>query len=127
MYALGLLDDDKEWNDCLVWTNGKELRHIFVRSNYKLLSKDITSLQRKKLGLKNLKLTEQQIEAYTLFEIESILLKMGKSLRDIDGIALPDSSLIKDLGNRLVNEELDYDYEYLKMQHEKSFVTLNDC
>ncbi|XP_062080881.1 uncharacterized protein LOC133785677 [Humulus lupulus] len=33
-YALGLLDDDKEWIDCLteaaIWATGKELRHLFV-------------------------------------------------------------------------------------------------
>ncbi|XP_062075099.1 uncharacterized protein LOC133779118 [Humulus lupulus] len=33
-YALALLDDDKEWIDCLIeaaiWATGKELRHLFV-------------------------------------------------------------------------------------------------
>lgn len=33
-YALGLLDDDKEWIDCLteaaIWATGNELRHLFV-------------------------------------------------------------------------------------------------
>ena len=33
-YALGLLDDDKEWNDCLSkaaqWVSGNELRNLFV-------------------------------------------------------------------------------------------------
>ena len=33
-YALGLLDDDKEWNDCLskaaLWASGNELRNLFV-------------------------------------------------------------------------------------------------
>ncbi|XP_062119435.1 uncharacterized protein LOC133833654 [Humulus lupulus] len=47
--------------------------------------------------MNDLKLTEQQVEAYTLFEIESIMLKMGKSLKDIDGMPLPNPSLIRDL------------------------------
>ncbi|XP_058009732.1 uncharacterized protein LOC131183257 [Hevea brasiliensis] len=34
---------------------------------------------------------------------------MGKSLRDVDGMPLPDSSLIKDSGNCLLNEELEDD------------------
>ncbi|XP_059285058.1 uncharacterized protein LOC132038402 [Lycium ferocissimum] len=104
-YALGLLDDDKEWNDCLaeasIWATGNELRHLFVtilihcqvsdssmvwKNNYEILSEDIPALRRKRLRMKNLLLSQEQIEAYTLFEIESILLKMGKSLQDIDGM-----------------------------------------
>ncbi|KAH9668825.1 ATP-dependent DNA helicase [Citrus sinensis] len=124
-YALGLLDDDKEWIDCLtevaIWATGNELRHLFVtilihcqvsdapqlwKSNYTTLSEDITSLQRKKFRLKDLQLTD---------------------LRDIDGMPLPNSSLIRDSGNRLVNEELDYDRDQLKKLHEKSFAALNAC
>ncbi|KAK9190000.1 hypothetical protein WN943_018600 [Citrus x changshan-huyou] len=97
------------------------------KSNYTTLSEDITSLQRKRFRLKDLQLTEQQVEAYTLLEIETIMLKMGKSLRDIDGMPLPNSSLIRDSGNRLVNEELDYDRDQLKKLHEKSFAALNAC
>ncbi|XP_062085732.1 uncharacterized protein LOC133791836 [Humulus lupulus] len=145
-YALGLLDDDKEWIDCLteaaIWATGKELRHLFVtilihyqvsdasqlwKSNYIALSEDITSLQMKRFRMNDLKLTKQQVEAYTLFEIESIMLKMGKSLKDIDGMPLPNPSLIRDSGNRLVNEELDYDRDQLKILHEKSFAALNPC
>ncbi|XP_062104396.1 uncharacterized protein LOC133815593 [Humulus lupulus] len=145
-YALGLLDDDKEWIDCLteaaIWATGKELRHLFVtilihcqvsdasqlwKSNYIALSEDITSLQKKRFRMNDLKLTKQQVEAYTLFEIESIMLKMGKSLKDIDGMPLPNPSLIRDSGNRLVNEELDYDRDQLKILHEKSFAALNPC
>ncbi|XP_062099807.1 uncharacterized protein LOC133805653 [Humulus lupulus] len=145
-YALGLLDDDKEWIDCLteaaIWATGKELRHLFVtilihcqvsdasqlwKSIYIALSEDITSLQRKRFRMNDLKLTEQQVEAYTLFEIESIMLKMGKSLKDIDAMPMPNPSLIRDSGNRLVNEELDYDRDQLKILHEKSFAALNPC
>ncbi|KAM3234137.1 hypothetical protein P3L10_019496 [Capsicum annuum] len=129
-YALGLLEDDKEWNDCLAeaacWASGNELRNLFVtilihcqvsdsaklwRTNYEILSEDITSLQRERFQVKDLQLTEKQLEAYTLFELETILVKMGKSLKDIDGIPLPDSSLLSDRGSRLINKELDYDKE----------------
>ncbi|XP_059311363.1 ATP-dependent DNA helicase PIF1-like [Lycium ferocissimum] len=145
-YALGLLEDDKEWNDCLAeaacWASGNELRNLFVtilihcqvsdsyklwRTNYGILSEDIISLQRKRFQLKELQLTEKQVEAYTLFEIESILRKMGKSLKDIDGLPLPDSALMNETGNRLINEELDYDKGALKKVHDKSFALLNDC
>ncbi|KAH9667847.1 helitron like n domain-containing protein [Citrus sinensis] len=113
-YALGLLDDDKEWIDCLteaaIWATENELRHLFVT----ILIHYITSLQRKRFRLKDLQLTEQQVEAYTF-------------LRDIDGMPLPNSSLIRDSGNQLVNEELDYYCDQLKKLHEKSFAALNAC
>ncbi|ESR46081.1 hypothetical protein CICLE_v10003171mg, partial [Citrus x clementina] len=128
-YALGLLDDDKEWIDCLteaaIWATGNELRHLFVTILIHCQVSDASQLW--KSNYTNLQLTEQQVEAYTLLEIETIMLKMGKSLRDIDGMPLPNSSLIRDSGNRLVNEELDYDRDQLKKLHEKSFTALNAC
>ena len=62
-----------------------------------------------------------------LFEIETILLKIGKSLKDIHGIPLPDSTLMNDTGTSLINEELEYDKGFLKKVHDKSFALLNDC
>ncbi|MCD7462046.1 hypothetical protein HAX54_047657, partial [Datura stramonium] len=50
---------------------------------------------------------------------------MGKSLKDIDGMPLPDSALMNDRGKRLINEELDYDKGALKEMHDKSFALLN--
>ncbi|XP_074374103.1 uncharacterized protein LOC141714484 [Apium graveolens] len=104
-YALGLLDDDKEWIDCLneaaIWANGYELRNLFVtiliycqvsdasqlwKNTYTALSEDMTSLQRKRFRNKELQMTEEQVEAYTLVEIETLMQKLGKSLRDIDGM-----------------------------------------
>ncbi|KAH0705911.1 hypothetical protein KY289_010987 [Solanum tuberosum] len=112
-YALGLLDDDKEWNDCLSevaqWASGNELRHLFVTI------------------LMNCQLHTKQIEAYTLFKIESILLKMGRSLKDIEGMPLSDSALMRNVGNRLINEELDYDKDELQILHDQSLAMLNTC
>ncbi|XP_075088445.1 uncharacterized protein LOC107780595 [Nicotiana tabacum] len=108
-----LLEDDKEWNDCLaeaaLWETGNELRNLFVTI------------------LIHCQLTKKQLEAYTLFEIESILLKMGKSLKDIDGMPLTDSALLNNAGNRLINEELEYDKDALKIVHDQSFALLNAC
>ena len=40
---------------------------------------------------------------------------------------LPYSTLMNDTGNRLINEELEYDKGFLKEVHDKSFALLNDC
>lgn len=107
----GLLDDDKELNDCLfdaaLWARGNELRQLFVtvvmncqvldshklrENNYCILSEDITSMQRKRLRSIDSQLNAKQIESYTLLDIESIFLKMGRSLNYIQGMPIPNSS-----------------------------------
>ncbi|WOH08104.1 hypothetical protein DCAR_0727541 [Daucus carota subsp. sativus] len=145
-YALGLLDDDKEWIDCLseaaIWATGNELRNLFVtilifcqvsnvpelwRTHSEILSEDMLYLQRKRFHAPDLQLTKEQLESYALVEIESLMQKLGKSLQDIDGMPRPDSSLTRDSGNRLLNEEMDYDRAALKILHEKSLNALNNC
>ncbi|XP_074346805.1 uncharacterized protein LOC141685608 [Apium graveolens] len=98
-YALGLLDDDKEWIDCLseavVWATGNELRNLFVtmlvffqvsnvpelwKTHSEILSEDMLHLQRKRFHAPNLHLTKEQIESYALAEIESLMQKLGRSL-----------------------------------------------
>ncbi|XP_074356544.1 uncharacterized protein LOC141696284 [Apium graveolens] len=143
-YALGLLDDDREWIDCLseaaVWATGNELRNLFVtmlvfcqvsnvpelwKTHSTILSEDMLYLQRKRFQVPDLQLTQEQIESYALVEIEGLMQKLGKSLKDIDEMPQPDSSLTRDLSNRLLNEELDYDHAALKILHEKSLNNLN--
>ena len=53
------------------------------KNNYEILSEDIETNQRKRLHMKDLQIHDKQIEVYTLIEIESIVLKMGKRLKDI--------------------------------------------
>ncbi|XP_074336548.1 uncharacterized protein LOC141673702 [Apium graveolens] len=143
-YALGLLDDDKEWIDCLseaaVWATGNELHNLFVtmlvfcqvfnvlelwRTHSEILSEDMLHLQRRRFQAPNLQLTKEQMESYALAEIDDLMQKLGKSLKDIDGMPHPDYSLTRDLKNRLLNKELDYDRPALKTLHEKSLSALN--
>lgn len=50
--------------------------------------------------MKDLQLNDKKIEVYTYVEIENILLNIGKSLKDIDGMPLPDSLLLSTVGYR---------------------------
>ncbi|XP_074323219.1 uncharacterized protein LOC141660159 [Apium graveolens] len=143
-YALGLLDDDREWVDCLskaaVWATGNELHNLFVtiliffhvsnvpelwKTHSQILSEDMLHMQRKRFQFPTLQLTTTQTEAYALVEIESLMHKLGKSLKDIDGMPQPDSSLTQDIGNRLLKEELNYDRADLKILHKKYLHALN--
>ena len=79
-YALGLLDDDKEWHEVLNhashWASGKQLRELFVIIlifcevsdpyklwiwNWRLLSEDILHRQKAVLRYDNLHLDDFQL------------------------------------------------------------------
>ncbi|KAK9089161.1 hypothetical protein Scep_028243 [Stephania cephalantha] len=53
----------------------------FWKSNSSILSEDIPQLQRKILQIPDLQLSFEQIQHYTLVEIENILQKVGKTLK----------------------------------------------
>ncbi|XP_056688534.1 uncharacterized protein [Spinacia oleracea] len=77
------------------------------------LSDDIVYRQRQRLGIPNLSLTEEQIQNYTLYEIEQLLNREHRSLKDYHGIPLPDAALLQEVGNRMLLEEHNYDTESL--------------
>ncbi|XP_031395056.1 uncharacterized protein LOC116206350 [Punica granatum] len=136
-YALGLLEDDQEWHDCLkeasTWGSGTELPQLFCaillfceivdpaqlwERNWKVLSVDILYEQRKLLNFPNVNLTDEQVQNYALSEIEKILIKAGKSLEGCQGMTVPHDILMVQMNNRLISEELNYDR--MRMQEEYS-------
>lgn len=143
-YALGLIHDDREWNDAITEASfpasGSQLRHLFVTillfcevqnpkelwdSNWKLLSDGIEKEKRKAYFWNNYRLSDDQIQSYCLLEIQKLLSRYGKSLTDFEGMPLPDSELLVKLDNRLIREEYDYNITSLKKEHEESLKLLN--
>ncbi|KAJ1257558.1 hypothetical protein BS78_10G005300 [Paspalum vaginatum] len=131
--AMGFLDDDNEWIDCIHeaanWATGTQLRQLFAtilvhcevtdpkriwNSTWEALSEDIQHRQRKILNFQTLQLTVSQKKAYALIEIEKLMQQTGTSLKNYPEIELPNTEEIQDLGNRLINEELSYDRDSLK-------------
>ncbi|KAL4606240.1 hypothetical protein ACB092_09G087600 [Castanea dentata] len=105
-YALGLLDDDKEWHECIIeaaqWASGKQLRQLFVTilmfcevsdpltfwdSNWKILTEDILNRQRHISHFHDLILSDR---------------------------------------NRLIEEEMSYDIGSLQREHEILISGLNN-
>jgi hypothetical protein len=144
-YALGLLDNDNEWHDCMIeasnWASGKQLRQLFVtilmfckvsdtlnlwESNWKLLTEDILNRQRNVLQFHELILSENQLRNYGLYEIEQILQQYGRSLKDYPQMPQPDLDIIIHNGNRLIQEEMSYNISSLKREHEILFFGLNN-
>lgn len=127
-YSLRLLDDDNEWDECIkeasFWASAGQMRQLFCtililcevtdpvklwESNWELLSEDIQRRQRRILNFETLQLQPDQIKNLTLIDMEEWLRKGGKSLKDFEGMPLPDSNVMRGLRNRLINEELNYD------------------
>ncbi|KAL4345268.1 hypothetical protein AHAS_Ahas11G0261400 [Arachis hypogaea] len=114
-----------------MWGTGNQLRQLFStilvhcevvdpyrlwESNWKLLSEDILYKQRRLLDLPNLQLTDEQLQNYSLLEIEQILRKMGKSLEDYSGMPILNDTLMSQMNSRLIFQELNY--HRIKMHHE---------
>jgi hypothetical protein len=143
-YALGLLDDDNEWDDCIkeasYWASASQMRQLFCtillfcevtdpaklwESNWELLSEDIQRRQRRIMNFDTLNLQPEQKKNLTLIEIEHLLRKGGKSLKDFEGMQLPDNTVMQGLRNRLLNEELNYDRDTLQKESVQMLGKLN--
>ncbi|CAH9070723.1 unnamed protein product [Cuscuta europaea] len=144
-YALGLLDDDKEYIDAIdeasFWATAYALRRFFVAfliadclsrpeevwdKCWTYLSDDILYRQRLMFNHPELILSEDEIKNYTLFEIEKLLRSCGKSLEDYEGMPTPNAQFLFTNRNRLVYDELRYDRVSLLEEHKKLLHSLND-
>ncbi|XP_074313927.1 uncharacterized protein LOC141649130 [Silene latifolia] len=65
-----------------------------------------------------LQLTDEQLQTYALSEIESWLQRNGSSLRKFDNMPYPDVDILATCSNRLLADELSYDKDALKKEHE---------
>jgi len=58
-------------------------------------------------------------------EIEKLMRQSGRSLKDYPEIQLPSTDDIEELGNKLINEELNYDRDSLRDEHLRIMNNLN--
>ncbi|CAN1274844.1 ATP-dependent DNA helicase PIF1 [Linum perenne] len=113
--AYGFLSDDGEWNQCL-----QE-----VANTASARQMDILYMQRKKLNLPELQLSNQDIQHLCLIELEKILRKFGRSLTDFSGFPDLETSELSDMSNSLLAEEMNYDRETLASQLQTEMPKLN--
>ncbi|KAF7835735.1 uncharacterized protein G2W53_010594 [Senna tora] len=132
-YALGLLDDNKEYidgiNEASRWSSGVYLRKLFAtllihntigrpsfvwEHTWMHLSDDILIKERYRLCNPDI----------ALAEIDNILRIHGRSLRDFRPMPLPNDALLSNMENMLISEELNYHKELLRTQHHTFFATL---
>ncbi|XP_071698894.1 uncharacterized protein [Rutidosis leptorrhynchoides] len=105
-FAYGLVNNDKEWTQAIteatVWASGGQLRELFVTI-----------------------LLFCNIQNYCLVEIQGILNKNGKSLDDYPDLPQPDPSMLTQMDNHLIREELNYNIKEMLILHESLFSSLN--
>ena len=143
-YARGLLDSDIEWHDAMDeairWGTPYQLRQLFVllliycevgsplslwNRCWKSLGEDMLNRKRKTFGFPKLQLNEYEIKQYTLMEIEKVMHQHERSLDEFKDMPKPDQTVLKELGNTLLTQELQYNVHQEKEEHSKRFSSLN--
>ena len=141
--AMGLLDDDKEWDIALqeaaMSATASELRTLFAHiliycevaeplqlweRHWHRMADDIPKKASQTSGVRNLHVNSPEIKDYIIYEIEMILNNCSKSVKDF-GFSLPPQHLLDDLQNRLLMEERNYNRDKLKEEADRSVVKLN--
>ncbi|KAF8111948.1 hypothetical protein N665_0070s0018, partial [Sinapis alba] len=127
--------------ECSTWATPYQLRDMFVtflvncfvsspkdlwEHSWKSTSEDILYKRQSILGHKNLQLDDENLQQYTLIEVEKLMRMHERSLDDSGGIPKIKPVLLKELGNSLWNQELDYDVAEETLKHETLYNQLND-
>ncbi|XP_056848907.1 uncharacterized protein LOC130499037 [Raphanus sativus] len=143
-YALGLMDDDKEYieaiKDCSDNSSGTYARKLFSRvlvsktlsqpylvweATWEYLTDDILYKKRRETGNAELNLTIDQIKNIALTEIQNHLLSNGRSLHKWPLMPKPDDFGCYN-GNRLIDDELKYVVEDQLKENERLIAMITD-
>ncbi|KAH0778727.1 hypothetical protein KY290_005154 [Solanum tuberosum] len=145
-YALGLLDDDKEFVDAIVeasqWGMPSYLRQLFAmllisnsmsrpeivwQSTWHLLSEDIVFEERRILDNPEVYLSEADLKNRCLQKIETFLKGCGRSFQDFSTMPLPVYNEDEvDYSNRLIRDEMRYNKGALTDEHQELLQNLTD-
>ncbi|XP_020272660.1 ATP-dependent DNA helicase RRM3-like [Asparagus officinalis] len=142
--AMRLLDDDNEWKHAIdeasYSSSGRQMRQLFAQilifgevvdpkklwnDNWKCLTEGFIELQRKLLNMATLDMTDTQLQNHALSEIQDLLLQNGQSLLNFSGMPTPDPQLLKQSNDKLISQELNFNREELRKEHEIYFQGLN--
>ncbi|XP_048591443.1 uncharacterized protein LOC125576114 [Brassica napus] len=143
-HARGLLDNDVEWLESMSegarTASPYQLRDLFVtflnncfvaspkglwEHSWKSMSEDILHKRQRILGHANLELDDNTLEQYTLIEVEKLMRMQDRSLNDFKDMPKINPVLLKELGNSLWNQEMDYDVAEETLRHDKQYKLLN--
>ena len=142
--ARHLLADGKEWHRAMserkLWASPRQLRNLFIilllycevanplrlwELCWQSMSKDILKMRRREFGFPNMELNKEQLEHFTLIEVEQLLRDHERSLTDFKGMPIPDKNIMKELDNSLLHQESQYDLEEELKKHKDLYPSLN--
>ena len=89
------------------------------------MTDDVIYKIRKLFNNQNFQIPEVELYNYALYELEKLLNLNSSSLKNFN-IPLPTGSLIDDLNNKLLREELNYDVNKLKEKNSNLVKNLNN-
>ncbi|XP_031127489.1 uncharacterized protein LOC116029578 [Ipomoea triloba] len=134
-YARGLLDDDREYidaiNEASLWSTATAMRKLFVvllTSNlvnrpenvwcqvWHHLAEDVLFNRRRLFSNDDLSLSDDEKKNLALIEIERLLQKYNKSLKDYPHMPIPILEESWNHNNRLLCDELGYDRDALLIE-----------
>ncbi|XP_058775184.1 uncharacterized protein LOC131649437 [Vicia villosa] len=142
---MGFLNDDKEYVSAIYeakdWGSGYFLRQLFVtmllsgtmnRPNHvwvktwKVLADGILYQQRQATNKLDLHLTDNELKNLTLVAIENMLQSNQRSLHEFKDMPYPDSYVTRDIGNRMIYDERDYNVDDERKNFTALFKALTD-
>lgn len=142
--SLGLLGDDKEWisalTDALNTSSCSELRQLFVTiilfcdvanpqllfdAHWPSMCDDILYKLRKTFAMPNLIVPESELKNSLLYELEQLFNASSSSLQN-HHLPMPDEHRMSEIRNKLLREELNYDYHDLENEHSALITQLNN-
>ncbi|RYR77544.1 hypothetical protein Ahy_A01g002051 [Arachis hypogaea] len=71
-------------------------------------------------------MSQDELQAFCLLEIEKLLQSNGKSLRNYAGMPVPNNSLVSQFSNLMLLRELQYDTVSLTREHDANVSKLNE-
>ena len=89
------------------------------------MSENILHKRQRILGHTNLELDDETLEQYTLIEVEKLMHMHDRSLNDIKEMPKIKHVLLKELGNSLWSQEMDYDVAEETLRHDRQYNLLN--
>ncbi|XP_020254383.1 uncharacterized protein LOC109831471 [Asparagus officinalis] len=142
--AWRLLNDDQEWqyvlDEASYVASGKQFRQLFAKlllfcevvnpqilweNNWKYMAEGILEDQRNILDMPTLTMSEQELQSYTLAEIQYLLLENGRSLKNFKGMPLPDLQIMQQCKHKIISEELNFNRDELRCENEKFIQGMN--
>ncbi|XP_071714847.1 uncharacterized protein [Rutidosis leptorrhynchoides] len=144
-YAMGLLDDDKEYiasiKEVHQWSTGNACRSHFVslittdsitfpdrvwKETCDLLSDDLAREVPERLKSNDPETFRRVLHNISLSRIEKDLNSAGYSLRNIPNMPFPDLEFVQSSLNMLIQDEISYDIQSLNEEHQNLKSTMTD-